>query len=176
MADPMKKTDQNNSAKKSLKRKRASMAEQLTREERETRIIALSQELEGLFKYYKEVVDEKLNLDSRKCGSSNSTIACLLEEGNLSLSKLVEEIYEKVKVKSGMTPASVKSSVLFIEQRSLYGVPNVDADVLEDETKSCLWCWEVKSLLSINSSSVFGILNLDFEFVGIWNFRLASTI
>ncbi|GFZ14336.1 chromatin assembly factor-1 [Actinidia rufa] len=140
------------------------MAEQLTREERETRIIALSQELEGLFKYYKEVVDEKLNLDSRKCGSSNSTIVCLLEEGNLSLSKLVEEIYEKVKVKSGMTPASVKSSVLFIEQRSLYGVPNVDADVLEDETKSCLWRWEVKSLFSINSSSVFGILNLDFEF------------
>ena len=25
----------------------------------------------------------------------------------------------------------------------MYGVPNVDADILEDETHSCLWCWEV---------------------------------
>ncbi|XP_057475665.1 chromatin assembly factor 1 subunit FAS1-like isoform X1 [Actinidia eriantha] len=146
MVDPIKNPDQNNSEKKSLKRKRASMAERLTREERESRVIALSQELEGLFKYYKKVVDEKLNLVSRKCGSSNSTIAYLLEESNLSLSKLVEEIYEKVKVKSGITPASVKSSVLFIEQRSLHGVPNVDADVLEDETKSCLWCWETRDV------------------------------
>ena len=147
----MKNPDQNNSAKKSLKRKRASMAEQLTEKERETRIIALSKELECLFKYYKEVLDEKLNLDLRECCSSNSRIACLLEESNLSLSKLVEEIYEKMKVKSGITPASVKSSVLFIGRRSFYGVPNVDADVLEDETESCLWCWEVKSLFYISS-------------------------
>ncbi|KAI8008175.1 Chromatin assembly factor 1 subunit FSM [Camellia lanceoleosa] len=40
------------------------------------------------------------------------------------------------------TVASVKSTVLFIGQRSLYGVPNTDADILEDETESCLWCWE----------------------------------
>ena len=25
----------------------------------------------------------------------------------------------------------------------MYGVPNVDADILEDETHSCLWCWGV---------------------------------
>ncbi|XP_057471860.1 chromatin assembly factor 1 subunit FAS1-like [Actinidia eriantha] len=159
MEDPMKNPDQNNSAKKSLKRKRASMAEQLTEKERETRIIALSKELECLFKYYKEVLDEKLNLNLRECCSSNSRIACLLEESNLSLSKLVEEIYEKMKVKSGITPASVKSSVLFIGRRSVYGVPNVDADVLEDETESCLWCWETRDM-KLMPKSVRGTLKV----------------
>ncbi|PON99829.1 hypothetical protein TorRG33x02_042470 [Trema orientale] len=27
----------------------------------------------------------------------------------------------------------------------MYGVPNANADVLEDESQSCLWCWEVSS-------------------------------
>ena len=143
-------SDHNQSSKKYLKRKRASVVDSLTTEEREARINALREELEGLFKYYKEVLDEKLNLDLRECGSSNSTIAFLLEGSNLSLSKLVEKIYEEMKVKSGITPASVKSSVLLIGQRSFYGVPNVDADVLEDETESCLWCWEVNSLFYIS--------------------------
>lgn len=148
----MKTLDENNnSAKKSLKRKRASLVDELTAEERESRIAALNEELEGLFKYYKEVLNEKVNyLELRsECGSSsNSAIACLLEESNLSLSKLVSEIYEKVKEErdvGGITVASVKSSVVFAGQRCLYGVPNADADVLEDETESCLWCWEVTS-------------------------------
>ncbi|GFY93397.1 chromatin assembly factor-1 [Actinidia rufa] len=145
-------SDQNQSAKKSLKRKRASAVDSLTTEEREARINALREELEGLFKYYKEFLDEKVNLNLGDCGSSNSAIACLLEESNLSLSKLVGEIYEKTKeTESRITVASVKSSVLFIGQRSLYGVPNADADVLEDEIESCLWCWEVIRLLSLYS-------------------------
>ena len=145
-------SDHNKSSKKYLKRTRASVVDSLTTEEREARINALREELEGLFKYYKEVLDEKVNLNLGDNGSNNSAIACLLEESNLSLSKLVGEIYEKTKEKeSGITVTSVKSSVLFIGQRSLYGVPNVDADVLEDEIESCLWCWEVIRLLSLYS-------------------------
>ncbi|GMP75210.1 hypothetical protein CsSME_00032383 [Camellia sinensis var. sinensis] len=106
--------------------------------------------MEGLFKYYKEVSDDKINLDLNECGLSNSAIAYLLEETTLSLSKLVDQIYEKMRARESgsasrfsTTVASMKSTVLFIRQRSLYGVPNADADILEDETESCLWCWEV---------------------------------
>ncbi|XP_057512130.1 chromatin assembly factor 1 subunit FAS1-like [Actinidia eriantha] len=151
-------SDKNQSAKKSLKRKRASVVDSLTTEEREVRINALREELEGLFKYYIEVSDEKVNLNLGDSGSSNSAIAFLLEESNLTLSKLVGEIYEKTKEKeSGITVASVKSSVLFIGQRSLYGVPNADADVLEDESESCLWCWETRDL-KLMPKSVRGTL------------------
>ncbi|KAF5943336.1 hypothetical protein HYC85_017413 [Camellia sinensis] len=109
--------------------------------------------MEGLFKYYKEVLDDKINLDLNECGLSNSAIAYLLEETTLSLSKLVDQIYEKMRARESgsasrfsTTVASVKSTVLFISQRSLYGVPNADADILEDETESCLWCWEISDL------------------------------
>lgn len=163
-SNKMKTLDENNnSAKKSLKRKRASLVDKLTAEERESRIADLNEELEGLFKYYKEVLNEKVNyLELRsECGSSsNSVIACLLEESNLSLSKLVSEIYEKVKEErdvGGITVASVKSSVVFAGQRCLYGVPNADADVLEDETESCLWCWETRDL-KLMPKSVRGTL------------------
>lgn len=147
--------DHENSANKSLKkRKRASsssLVQTLTTEDRAARVNALRVEMEGLFKYYKEVSDDKINLDLSECGSSNSAIAYLLEETTLSLSKLVDHIYEKMRAResgsaSGFstTVASVKSTVLFIGQRSLYGVPNADADILEDETESCLWCWETR--------------------------------
>lgn len=56
----------------------------------------------------------------------------------------MDEIYEKLKLKEGVTLASVRSSVLFVGQRSMYGIGNADADVLEDDTESCLWCWEVR--------------------------------
>lgn len=153
-----KTLDQNNNgAKKNpKKRKRAPSVETLTLQERDSRIGALNEELEGLFRYFKEVLGEKVSdLDSGRseCGSSssNTAIACLLEESDLSLSKLVREIYEKVKERDGgVTVASVKSSVVFVGQRCLYGVPNADADVLEDETESCLWCWEVRSFVFSN--------------------------
>ncbi|KAL6998034.1 hypothetical protein U1Q18_008158 [Sarracenia purpurea var. burkii] len=143
--------DHNNSAKKSLKRKRASPVELLTTEERDARITALREELKDLFKLYKEVFEEKINLDNIDCGLTNSAIACLIEESPLSLSKLVGEIYEKMQTREGgsgspITLASVKSSVLFIGRRSLYGMLNADADVLEDESESCLWCWETIDL------------------------------
>ena len=134
--------------KKSLKRKRVSpVAEAPTQEDRKTRIGALRAEMEGLFRYFEEVLGEKVDFEVGQCGSMNAVVAVLLEESRLPLSKLVNEVYEKVKEKnngSGVTLATVKSSVLLVGQRLAYGVPNADADVLEDESASCLWCWEVK--------------------------------
>lgn len=130
-------------ARKSVKRKRASLLENLSTEERESRIVVLNEELNGLFRYFKEVLAEKVHLNVSDCSSTNSVIACFLEESNLPFSKLVKEIYEKTKARDGVTLASVRSSVLFVGQRMLYGVHNAEADVLEDETESCLWCWEV---------------------------------
>ncbi|XP_059665638.1 chromatin assembly factor 1 subunit FAS1-like [Cornus florida] len=160
----MNSSDQSNSAKKSLKRKRASLIESLSTEERLARIEALREELDGLFKYYRVVLDEKVNLDLNNCNSNNSRIACLLEESNLPLSKLVVEVYHKLKAKDGenglsITLASVKSSVLLIGQRWFYGVPSADADVLEDETESCLWCWETRDV-KLMPKSVRGALRI----------------
>ncbi|KAL7257967.1 hypothetical protein ACSBR1_004150 [Camellia fascicularis] len=107
-ADESKKMNSNldheNSATKSLKkRKRASssssLVQTLTTEEREAQVNALRVETEGLFKYYKEVSDDKINLDLNECGSSNSAITYLLEETTLSLSKLVDQIYEKMRAR-----------------------------------------------------------------------------
>lgn len=135
-------------AKKSTKRKRAELV--MSTEERESRIGALRGELDGLFKYYHESFSRNIliDLDSAKAnGSSNSMIACLLEESSLPLSKLVESIFNSVKEKEGsITLASVKSSVLLIGQRSFYGVQNPNADVLEDDSPSCLWCWETRDV------------------------------
>ncbi|GMP66957.1 hypothetical protein CsSME_00027102 [Camellia sinensis var. sinensis] len=106
-ADESKKMNNNldheNSATKSLKkRKRASssssLVQTLTIEEREARVNALGVETKGLFKYYKEISDDKINLDLNECGSSNSAIAYLLKETTLSLSKLIDQIYEKIRV------------------------------------------------------------------------------
>lgn len=127
--------------KKPTKRKRVDSM--MTLEQRDARIGALREEIEGLIKYYNEGFDQlKIGSDSVK--GSNSMIACLLEESNLPLSKLVESIFVSVKEKDGsMTVGLVKNIVIGIGQRCLYGVKNVNADVLEDESFSCLWCWEV---------------------------------
>jgi hypothetical protein len=77
--------------------------------------------------------------------SGNNLVGFLLEESSLGLTKLVEEIYEKLKGAEGVSEASVRSSVLLIGQRMMYGKSSPDADVLDDESESALWCWEVKS-------------------------------
>ncbi|KVI07544.1 Chromatin assembly factor 1 subunit A [Cynara cardunculus var. scolymus] len=134
--------------KKATKRKRVELV--MSIEEKEARIDALREEIDGLIKYYKEFNSKivMFNVDSLKANySGNSMIACFLEESSLPLSKLVESIFDSVKDKEGsMTPASVKSSVLLIGQRSFYGVQNPNADVLEDESPSGLWCWETRDL------------------------------
>ena len=135
--------------RKTQKRKRASLDPKcLGVEAKSVKIQSFRKQLDGLFGYYKEVMGQKLDLDPKQCVNNvNSVIGALIEESGLPLSKLVEEVFDKVKngneVFGNVTLAYVKSIVLFVGQRVMYGVPNVDADVLEDESESCLWCWEV---------------------------------
>ncbi|PIA29636.1 hypothetical protein AQUCO_05800036v1 [Aquilegia coerulea] len=137
--------------KKSKKRKLDSFL--LENENKETRINELKKELDGLFKYFKEVSCEKVKLEETSTSSSpctlNSVIACLLEESELPYSNLVEKIYDKVKDREGITLASVRASVLSVGQRSMYGIANADADILEDTSENCLWCWETRDMKHI---------------------------
>ncbi|KAF7805286.1 chromatin assembly factor 1 subunit FAS1 [Senna tora] len=124
----------------------------LSAQEKEARIESFQKELGGLFGYYNEVKDQKVGVELNECGSRNAVIAVLMEESELPLSRLVDQIYHKLKnvdnpvVPDPVTYASVKNSVLFVGQRLMYGVPNVDADVLEDDSESCLWCWETRDI------------------------------
>ncbi|XP_022632345.1 chromatin assembly factor 1 subunit FAS1 isoform X2 [Vigna radiata var. radiata] len=125
-------------------------------EEKQAYIETLEKELDALFRYYKEAVAEKVRVELSQCGGSrNAVVAALLEESDLPLSKLVEEIHDRLngEVGSGaiilaepVTYATVKSSVLFAGQRVTYGLSNADADVLEDYSESCLWCWETRDM------------------------------
>jgi hypothetical protein len=152
--------------RKTHKRKRASLAQEPPKpEEKAAQIEALSAELDGLFSYYKELKEKRVVFDLGMSGSINSVVAASMEESELPLSKLVEEIYEKVKG-SGVTLASVKSSVLFVGQRVMYGVPNAEADVLEDESEACLWCWEVRVWVFSLFFVCFGVMGL-FYSVGL---------
>ncbi|XP_072970951.1 chromatin assembly factor 1 subunit FSM [Typha angustifolia] len=132
--------------KKQLKRKRASIDEASFNNDKEALITDCHKELEDLFECYKEVSGLLLHLEEGVNLSNNSTIAFLLEESNLPFSKLVDKIFERMKARDGITLAMVRSSVLFVGQRTMYGTSNADADVLEDESESCLWCWETRDL------------------------------
>ncbi|KAJ1700614.1 hypothetical protein LUZ63_000393 [Rhynchospora breviuscula] len=125
---------------KKLKRKRQSLSLNLLNN-KEALILEHQRELEGLFAFYKEVSGLVVHLDYPV--NTNSFIAGFLEERAVSFSKLAGEIFEKFKDKEGMSLASVKSSVLLLGQRVMYGTSKADADVLEDESDSCLWCWEL---------------------------------
>lgn len=129
------------------KRKREPAAiENLSPEEKDAQIQSLRLEMEGLFAYFRQTIVQTQTPDLTDCSSSsvNSSVALLMEETSLPLSKLVDEIFSKLKEKIGsVTMASVKTAVVSVGQRVSYGVPNADADVLEDENESCLWCWEV---------------------------------
>lgn len=132
------------------KRKRPTLSlVNLSAKEKEAHIEVLQKELDGLFQYYKEVKDQKVYVELSECASRNAVIAVLMEESELPLSRIVDQIHNKLKkAENGLafdpvTYASVKSSLLFVGQRVMYGVPNADADVLEDDSESCFWCWEV---------------------------------
>lgn len=136
------KMDGSDVPRKTQKRKRVCLcSETLKPEQKAAQMEDLRLELDGLFKYYKEMKEKKVLFDVGMCSSSSSTVVVLMEESELPLSKLVEEIHQKLK--DGMSAATVKNSVLKVGQRVMYGVPNVEADVLEDQSQTCLWCWEV---------------------------------
>lgn len=126
-------------------------------EENQAKIVGFRKEIDSLVKYCKNLVSENRGEllgclekfgDNSTC--STGVIACLMEESDLPLSKLVDEIFEKVKGRGGneggFSKASVKSSVLMIGHRVCYGVVSPDADVLDDEAEYALWCWETRDL------------------------------
>ncbi|KAL3833932.1 hypothetical protein ACJIZ3_008668 [Penstemon smallii] len=156
--------------KNALKRKRAepcSLA--LTPEEKQEKINRYRNEIDNLVKFCRDLVLENrgaLLENVEKLGDSsapfNGVIACLMEESDLPLSKLVDDIFEKVKGRNGnvggsVSKASVKSTVLLIGQRLCYGVTNADADVLEDEADCALWCWETRDLKLIPKLERVGV-------------------
>ncbi|XP_009767043.1 chromatin assembly factor 1 subunit FAS1 [Nicotiana sylvestris] len=139
----------NGLVKKNLKRKRSSLVMN-SPEEKVAKIEALKEEMKGLLKYYNEVLEKKVvEVENVTKGLTlNSMIACMLEESKLSLSKLVDLIFEKIRDVEGNSSSkvTVKSAVILIGQRMFYGMPNADTDVLEDESESALWCWETRDL------------------------------
>lgn len=152
---PLQDPKSNNAKTTTRKRKRVpSVLQNLNSpEEKQARIETLQKELEALYLYYREFMARKVSIELSQCGGSrNVVVAALMEESDLPLSRLVDEIHDRLNgdLESGaivlaepVTHATVKSSVLFVGQRMTYGVPNADADVLEDHDESCLWCWEV---------------------------------
>ncbi|GAB2211862.1 hypothetical protein Droror1_Dr00025200 [Drosera rotundifolia] len=146
---PMTSTEKSSSLKRKRERR---VVEILSEPERERRIEALNSELRILFDYFNEMMRDTVVREADlgpggASGGLNGMIAVLLEEKRESFGKLVEEVYGKVEGKDGgVGIGSVRSGVLFVGQRVCYGVPDKDADVLEDETESCLWCWETREL------------------------------
>ena len=146
------------STKKTSKRKRSLFLETLDPESKAARIRQFEQEISSLFKYLNEGFEDNSSAGSDEVvdmGSytTNVIVARLLEESRLPYSKLVQQIYDKLKNKidqnggAEISLAVVRSTVLLIGQRPFYGISNADADVLEDESETCLWCWEVEHKL-----------------------------
>ncbi|ESR46817.1 Chromatin assembly factor 1 subunit FAS1 [Citrus sinensis] len=163
MADTATMSNVEDRPSKTLKRKRAWSA--LTGEDKESRIRRLNEEMKGLFGYYKEMItNQRLTIDLSECaGSLNGMVAALMEESELPLTKLVEEIHVKLKEngseKLGVGLAAVKSAVLFVGQRVMYGVSNADTDILEDDAEASLWCWETRDV-KLLPKSVRGSLRI----------------
>lgn len=155
-ADEVKpKSDGSDQKKRPQKRKRLEPClYTVSPAEKQAKIDSFRNEINSLVKFSKDLASigrgafqenvEKVGLSP---ATLNCTIACLMEESDLPLSILVDNIFENVKSRMGncenITRASVKSSVLMIGQRLCYGVASADADILEDDADSALWCWEV---------------------------------
>ncbi|KAK4367044.1 hypothetical protein RND71_014924 [Anisodus tanguticus] len=146
----------NGPVKKTMKRKRSSLVMD-SPEMKLAKVEGLKEEMKGLMEYYhevleKKVVDVEMEMNNVKGLGFNSVIACMLEESKLSLSKLVDMIFEKISESesecssSCISKVSVKSAVILVGQRMFYGTPDADADVLEDEFENALWCWETRDL------------------------------
>ncbi|KAG9154681.1 hypothetical protein Leryth_019027 [Lithospermum erythrorhizon] len=138
--------------KKSLKSTKRKRSEEIVGliEEKGVNIDKLNEEMKSLFGFFNELKkDEAFRVqDLLESGgvSLDLAIGVVIEESHLSLSRLVEDIFEKLKGKFGISLGCVKSKVILIGQRCCYGLCNVDADVLEDDSESALWCWETRDL------------------------------
>ncbi|KAJ4871522.1 Chromatin assembly factor 1 subunit FAS1 [Raphanus sativus] len=151
-------------AKKRKREPAAAAIENLTPEEKDAQIQSLKLEMESLFVYFRQTIGQTQTPDlfssDSPSSSVNSMVALLMEETSLPLSKLVDEIFSKLREKiESVTMASVKTAVVSVGQRVSYGVPNAEADVLEDDDESCLWCWETREL-KMMPKSVRGLLKV----------------
>lgn len=110
-------------------------------------------EVASLVKFYHE--DGKIKLEMAGAVSNTARraeIAILIEESSLPFSSLVADVLQRLRATahaqggSDPTLASLRSTVLSIGERMCFGIPNSDADVLEDDSNACLWCWEVRDI------------------------------
>jgi hypothetical protein len=142
------------------KRKRVSIIKSgLDAEERSSLIKQYRSEIDSLFSFFREGYYKIEALPNNEMQPKNSTshanqraeIASLVEGSSLPFSKLVMEIHGKLCNDSSGSSASItlcslRGSILSIGERVMFGVLNPDADVLEDDSRNCLWCWEVQHL------------------------------
>lgn len=130
--------------KKSLKRKRNFLINVNDDDFNKHSVLCQCQkELDSLFLYFKDSLVPKLNLEDCDGCSNNQSIACLMEGSNLSLLKLAEEIFTKIGMREGVTVEMVRRELPFVGSRVKYGVDNGNLNLGEDESETCLWCWEV---------------------------------
>ncbi|KAI5084152.1 hypothetical protein GOP47_0000321 [Adiantum capillus-veneris] len=144
--------DAHKMSKKGVKRKRAIVTGPLDVESRSVLIKEFKSEVASLIRFYHE--DGKIDLTT--AGVQNygrrGEIAFLLEESGLPFSSLIANLLLQLKPtddsqgRSDLTPALLRSLVLSIGERISFGTPNPDADVLEDDSEACLWCWEVRDI------------------------------
>lgn len=147
-AKPMN-VDGGDEGKRPPKRKRLEACTfSLSPEEKRAKIAGFRDEIDNLVKLCRSG-NRGVSLEKFESSAAdvNGVVACLMEESDLPLSKLVDDVFEKVKgingIGGGFSKASVKSAVLLNGQRLCYGVVSADADVLEDDAESALWYWEV---------------------------------
>uniref|UniRef100_A0A1D1XWI5 Chromatin assembly factor 1 subunit A n=1 Tax=Anthurium amnicola TaxID=1678845 RepID=A0A1D1XWI5_9ARAE len=132
--------------KRSWKRRRVSGDMNVISTDKECLINAFRKEIDELFKFFNASLGWKLGSVDEKCCSINSAMACMLEGSSLSFSQLSNEIYEKLRAREMVTLASVQRDMQFISSRLNYGMDSGNQNFLEDESESCLWCWEVRDL------------------------------
>ncbi|KAH7440440.1 hypothetical protein KP509_04G107100 [Ceratopteris richardii] len=138
--------------KRGLKRKCILPSGRLDAEHSLTLVKELQSEVSSLINFYHE--DGKIDLTAVNVQNAGrrAEIALLVEESGLPFSSLVANILLQLKTSteshdgSDLTPAALRSTVLSIGERISFGTPNPDADVLEDDSDTCLWCWEIRDV------------------------------